>query len=144
MGIDGSEHSLRAVDWAADEAALHGAPLRLVYAASREDTHDTPLADVPGEPSAKELADFVVDTAARRAHRRDDSLKLSLQVMKDDPGARTAAREAQRPRPVLGHPTPGPQRLPGRTVGTSQGRFRRDSPVPLPYVGVSYDPLGTH
>ncbi len=31
-GIDGSEPSLRAVDWAADEAALRGAGLRLVYA----------------------------------------------------------------------------------------------------------------
>ncbi|MEU9383029.1 universal stress protein, partial [Streptomyces sp. NPDC048279] len=32
VGVDGSESSLRAVDWAADEAALRGAPLRLVYA----------------------------------------------------------------------------------------------------------------
>ncbi|WP_159062512.1 universal stress protein, partial [Streptomyces caniscabiei] len=32
VGVDGSEPSLRAVDWAADEAALRGAPLRLVYA----------------------------------------------------------------------------------------------------------------
>lgn len=26
VGVDGSEPSLRAVDWAADEAALHAAP----------------------------------------------------------------------------------------------------------------------
>ncbi len=31
---DGSEESLRAVDWAAREAALHGAPLRIVSAAA--------------------------------------------------------------------------------------------------------------
>ncbi|MFF1650665.1 universal stress protein [Streptomyces sp. NPDC058240] len=32
LGVDGSETTLRAVDWAADEAVLHGLPLRLVYA----------------------------------------------------------------------------------------------------------------
>ena len=32
-GTDGSEESLRAVDWAAREAALRGAPLRIVAAA---------------------------------------------------------------------------------------------------------------
>jgi nucleotide-binding universal stress UspA family protein len=34
VGTDGSEESLRAVDWAAREAALHGAPLRIVAAAA--------------------------------------------------------------------------------------------------------------
>ena len=33
-GTDGSEESLRAIDWAAREAALHGAPLRIVAAAA--------------------------------------------------------------------------------------------------------------
>jgi nucleotide-binding universal stress UspA family protein len=33
-GTDGSEESLRAVEWAAREAALHGAPLRIVAAAA--------------------------------------------------------------------------------------------------------------
>ena len=32
-GTDGSEESLRAVDWAAREAALRGAPLRIVAGA---------------------------------------------------------------------------------------------------------------
>ena len=33
-GTDGSEESLRAVDWAAREAVLRGAPLRIVSAAT--------------------------------------------------------------------------------------------------------------
>ena len=33
-GTDGSEESLRAVDWAAREAVLRGAPLRIVSAAA--------------------------------------------------------------------------------------------------------------
>ena len=32
VGVDGSEESLRAVEWAAREAHRHGAPLRLVSA----------------------------------------------------------------------------------------------------------------
>lgn len=32
VGVDGSEASLRAADWAADEAALRGVPVRLVHA----------------------------------------------------------------------------------------------------------------
>ncbi|MFD4864270.1 universal stress protein [Streptomyces sp. NPDC058412] len=32
VGVDGSEGSVAALDWAADEAALRGTSLRLVYA----------------------------------------------------------------------------------------------------------------
>jgi nucleotide-binding universal stress UspA family protein len=34
VGADGSDHSLRAVQWAAEEAALRGQPLRIVHAAA--------------------------------------------------------------------------------------------------------------
>ncbi|MGW2642840.1 universal stress protein, partial [Streptomyces sp. NPDC001348] len=34
VGLDGSEASLEAVDWAADEAVLHQVPLRLLHAAA--------------------------------------------------------------------------------------------------------------
>ncbi|QDQ09618.1 universal stress protein [Streptomyces spectabilis] len=85
VGVDGSDHSLRAVDWAADEAALRQVPLRLVYAASWENDSDTPLAHVPGKASANELADFVVDTAAQRAQRREENLKVSFQISHEDP-----------------------------------------------------------
>ncbi|MEV5908977.1 universal stress protein [Streptomyces sp. WAC 01325] len=36
VGVDGSEASLEAVDWAADEAALHKVPLHLLHAATRD------------------------------------------------------------------------------------------------------------
>ncbi|MFI8931472.1 universal stress protein [Streptomyces sp. NPDC053474] len=85
VGVDGSEHSLRAVDWAADEAAVRGVPLCLVHAASREGGGDLTLADVRGDPSAEELADTVVGIAARRARRRDENLKLSVRVSAGDP-----------------------------------------------------------
>ncbi|MEU0221256.1 universal stress protein, partial [Streptomyces sp. NPDC006265] len=37
VGIDGSEASLEAVDWAADEAVRHDVPLHLLHAAARDD-----------------------------------------------------------------------------------------------------------
>ncbi len=51
VGVDGSEPSLRAVDWAVDEAALHGVPLRLVYASLRERYEGPALAQTPGKPA---------------------------------------------------------------------------------------------
>jgi nucleotide-binding universal stress UspA family protein len=48
VGVDGSEPSLRAVDWAADEAALRGAPLRLVYASLWERNEGAHLAEELG------------------------------------------------------------------------------------------------
>lgn len=41
VGIDGSDPSLTAVDWAADEAARLGVPLCLVYASSGSATKGT-------------------------------------------------------------------------------------------------------
>ncbi|MEU2563204.1 universal stress protein [Streptomyces longispororuber] len=95
VGVDGSEHSLRAVAWAADEAVLRGVPLRLVHAASREDEEETAL---PGEPgrfavafafasasASKERADAVVDAAARRARRGHQDLRVSVRVRNEEP-----------------------------------------------------------
>jgi len=44
VGVDGSEPSLRAVDWAADEAVLRGVELRAVYASLWERYEGTALA----------------------------------------------------------------------------------------------------
>jgi nucleotide-binding universal stress UspA family protein len=42
VGADGSEHSLRAVEWAAEEAARRGLPLRIVHAVAPW-LYDTPV-----------------------------------------------------------------------------------------------------
>lgn len=70
MGVDGSEPSLRAVDWATDEAALRGVPLRLVYASLWERYEGAALAEGVGRPAEQVMADDVVEAAARRAHSR--------------------------------------------------------------------------
>lgn len=59
VGVDGSEPSLRAVDWAADEAVLRGVPLRLVYACLWERYEGAALARDIGKPTALPLAQDV-------------------------------------------------------------------------------------
>ncbi|MCX5599778.1 universal stress protein [Streptomyces phaeochromogenes] len=85
VGVDGSEPSMRAVDWAVDEAALRGVPLRLVYASLSERYEGAALAEGIDPPSEQVLADNIVEAAARRAHRRDVDLKISTEVLPEEP-----------------------------------------------------------
>ncbi|MFI1212568.1 universal stress protein [Streptomyces sp. NPDC020802] len=85
VGVDGSEPSLRAVDWAADEAVLHGLPLRVVYASLWERYEGTSLADDVGKPSEQVMAEDIVETAARRARLRQPDLKVSTDVLPEEP-----------------------------------------------------------
>ncbi|GAV37201.1 universal stress protein [Streptomyces acidiscabies] len=89
VGVDDSEPSLRAMDWAADEAALRGAPLRLVHASTwrryEEDgaggwSHDLRL----------------LESAARRAQRRAPEVTITTEVAAEDPepALLRAARDA--------------------------------------------------
>ncbi|HET6352692.1 universal stress protein [Streptomyces sp.] len=84
VGVDGSEPSLRAVDWAADEAALHGGPLRLVNASMWERYEGAALAQELGRPSGRVMAENIVGTAAERARRRDPDLKIQTDVLPED------------------------------------------------------------
>jgi nucleotide-binding universal stress UspA family protein len=84
VGVDGSESSLRAVDWATDEAALRGVPLRLVYASLWERYEGAALAEGVGRPSEQVMADGIVEAAARRAHRRAPEVKVTTEVLPDD------------------------------------------------------------
>ncbi|WP_406375512.1 universal stress protein [Streptomyces sp. NBC_00647] len=85
VGVDGSEPSLRAVDWAADEAALRGAPLRLVYASLWERYEGAALAQDLGRPSEEVTAEGIVRTAAQRAGLRQAGLEISTDVLPEEP-----------------------------------------------------------
>ncbi|MEU9877951.1 universal stress protein [Streptomyces phaeochromogenes] len=85
VGVDGSEPGMRAVDWAADEAALRGVPLRLVYASLWERYEGAALAEGLGRSSEQVLADNIVEAAAKRAHRREVDLKISTEVLPEEP-----------------------------------------------------------
>ncbi|MGW3652572.1 universal stress protein [Streptomyces sp. NPDC000878] len=85
VGVDGSEPSLRAVDWAADEAALRGAPLRLVYASLWERYEGAALAQDLGKPSEQVTAEDIVRTAAQRARLRQADVRITTDVLPEEP-----------------------------------------------------------
>ncbi|WTT97504.1 universal stress protein [Streptomyces sp. NBC_00076] len=86
VGVDGSESSLRAVDWAADEAALRGATLRLVYASLWERYEGAALAGDLGKPSEQVMAEDIVRAAAQRARLRQPGVKAATDILPEEPG----------------------------------------------------------
>ncbi|MCS0603112.1 universal stress protein [Streptomyces sp. LP11] len=90
VGVDGSEPSLRAVDWACDEAALRGTSVRLVYASLWERYEGTSLAPGLGDPDEEVTAENVtaedvVRAAERRAHDRQPDVKVTTDVLPEEP-----------------------------------------------------------
>ncbi|MFF7356413.1 universal stress protein [Streptomyces filipinensis] len=85
VGVDGSEPSLRAVEWAADEAALRGASLRLVYASLWERYEGASMADDLGKPSEEVMAQDIAETAEWRARRRQPGVKITTDILPEEP-----------------------------------------------------------
>lgn len=84
VGVDGSDASLAAVDWAVDEAARHGLPLRLVYASLWERYEGAVPSTGVARPSEQMLADDIVATAAERARRRKPEVKVSAEAIPEE------------------------------------------------------------
>ncbi|MFC9504849.1 universal stress protein [Streptomyces sp. NPDC057002] len=81
VGVDGSDGSLPAVDWAVDEAALHGLPVRLVHASLWERYEGSAPSIGPDRPAGQVPADHIVASAAERAGRRNPDVKVSTDVL---------------------------------------------------------------
>ncbi|UKY48325.1 universal stress protein [Streptomyces inhibens] len=84
VGTDGSDSAFRSLDWAVEEAALHGLPLRVVYASRWERYEGAALAEGLERPSEQMLAERIVESAAERVHRRNADVKVSTEVLADD------------------------------------------------------------
>ncbi|WP_326576035.1 universal stress protein [Streptomyces sp. NBC_00481] len=84
VGVDGSESSLRAVDWAADEATRHGLPLRVVYASLWERYEGSRPSFTTDRPSEEIMAEHIAASCAERAQLRSPELKVSSEVLPDD------------------------------------------------------------
>ncbi|MBZ9644858.1 universal stress protein [Streptomyces sp. PSKA30] len=103
VGVDGSERSLRAVDWAVDEAARFALPLRLVYASLWERYEGVDLGGSPGRAPERGTSEHIVKAAAERAHARDPSVGVATDVLPEDP-ERALLREAHNAAAlVMGH-----------------------------------------
>lgn len=72
VGIDGSEHSEKALEWAIDEAELRGAKVRAVLTWTYLGQSGSKLGPLTTEPDAQKLLAEVVDrVAGDRAHMVD-------------------------------------------------------------------------
>ncbi|MEW1923021.1 universal stress protein [Streptomyces sp. NPDC088360] len=85
VGVDGSDSSLRALDWAADQAAAHGVPLRVVHASRWEWYEGHQPSFGSNRPSAQVLAGHIVASAVERAQRRTTTVKVTGEVLSEDP-----------------------------------------------------------
>ncbi|MFF5014713.1 universal stress protein [Streptomyces sp. NPDC001165] len=103
VGVDGSESSLRAVDWAADNAALRRTPLRLVYASLWERYEGFSLAQGVDRPSEQVIAEEIVESAERRAHRRQPDVQVTTDVLPEEPEQALVRESHSALAVVLGH-----------------------------------------
>ncbi|MDT0476816.1 universal stress protein [Streptomyces sp. DSM 41014] len=102
VGIDGTEPSLRAVDWAADEAALRGAPLRLVHASLWERYEGGLLPLDPEEPYERMRVEENAAVAERRARLRHPDATVTSAVFPEDPESVLVRESATAQALVLG------------------------------------------
>lgn len=92
VGVDGSPHAALALDWAAAEASLRGAPLEVLQAYSPD--YPAVRSAGPGEPSPAQPADALraaaqahCALAVERARDAHPTLVVKGTSVADDPGA---------------------------------------------------------
>ncbi|WP_189816185.1 universal stress protein [Streptomyces olivaceoviridis] len=84
VGVDGSDSSLAAVDWAVDEAARHGLPLRLAHASLWESYEGVQPSFTRDRPADKVMAEHIVASCVERARHRNPEVKVSGGVLAED------------------------------------------------------------
>lgn len=84
VGVDGSEAGLLAVDWAVDEAARLGLPLRLLYASLWELYEGAARQEGPEGPAARVVPENILGPAAERARSRNPEVGVSTSAVADD------------------------------------------------------------
>ncbi|MET8471804.1 universal stress protein [Streptomyces sp. NPDC006422] len=96
VGVDGSDPSLQALDWAADEAALRGGDLRVVHASRWERYEVLQPSSGPTRGTLRQHAEHLVAQALERARKRVPRVRMSGDVVDKDPSAALgeASREA--------------------------------------------------
>ncbi|MGD1218625.1 MULTISPECIES: universal stress protein [Streptomyces] len=102
VGVDGSEATLWAVDWAADEAARRKVPLRLVHASLWERFEGAAPAGLAEKPAEQVMAENIVEAAAQRAHRRQAGVPTSTDVLPEEPASALVRESRNATAVVLG------------------------------------------
>ncbi|MFF2652530.1 universal stress protein [Streptomyces sp. NPDC058045] len=86
VGVDGSESSLQAVDWAAQEAARRRVPLRLVHASLWERYEGGALSRSLGRSRGHgpRLGESILTCAAHRAEDTDPDVDVATELVSED------------------------------------------------------------
>ncbi|WP_405885451.1 universal stress protein [Streptomyces sp. NBC_01136] len=84
VGVDGSDSSLLAVDWAVDEAARHRLPLRLLHASLWERYEGAQPSFTTDRPAKKVMAQHIIASCVERARLRNPEVKASGEILPDD------------------------------------------------------------
>ncbi|GGN79754.1 universal stress protein [Streptomyces albiflavescens] len=87
VGVDGSDASLLAVDWAVDEALRHGVPLRIVHASPGERDEGALPSTGSGQTSERVPAEHIVASAAERAERRNPDVEVTTDIIPEEAAA---------------------------------------------------------
>ncbi|MEV7085491.1 universal stress protein [Streptomyces sp. NPDC093085] len=91
VGVDGSDGSLWAVDWAAAEADRSGLPLRLIHASLWERYEGILPRSTTDRPSEQIYAENLVGSAEQRVHVLAPDVRVSTDVQPEDPVAALVA-----------------------------------------------------
>ncbi|GGK23301.1 hypothetical protein GCM10011583_64030 [Streptomyces camponoticapitis] len=85
VGVDGSEGSLQALDWAVAEADRRGLPLRIVHASLWEHYEEIRPRLAADRPSEQVLAENLVATSEERANTLAAQVKVTTDVQPEEP-----------------------------------------------------------
>ncbi|WP_069629456.1 universal stress protein [Streptomyces niveus] len=85
VGVDGSEGSLRALDWAVAEADRRGLPLRIVHASLWEHYEGIRPRLAADRPSEQVLAENLVATSEERVNALAAQVKVTTDVQPEEP-----------------------------------------------------------
>jgi nucleotide-binding universal stress UspA family protein len=87
VGIDASDHAIRALDWALNQAALQGADVEMVCAIQAPDTAALPDLTLPvDDGEVRKAAEAVLDTALEQASAgRESTLTITRTVTVGNP-----------------------------------------------------------
>ncbi|MFF5936597.1 universal stress protein [Streptomyces sp. NPDC012508] len=138
VGVDGSEGSVAALDWAADEAALRGGGLRLVYA-TLWGQHQLGAMKVSHEDRAGE-AENVIAATEQRARARRPGLVMSAEEIEDAPTRMLLAAASEADMLVVG--SHGLGSLRGFVVGSVGQEVVADAKRPVVLVRPGYEDSG--
>ncbi|MFD8565436.1 universal stress protein [Streptomyces sp. NPDC059639] len=99
IGVDGSEPSLQALDWAVDEAVRRAGTLHVLHASRWERYESRQPSFGTGRGAMERYAEHIAAQAVERAHKRAPELEITAEVVAQDPA--TALTEASHDAGVL-------------------------------------------